>query len=905
VVYTRVVPGPILATKLFMPPPRPHAVPRPRLVERLGDAEGPGRALTLVSAPAGFGKTTLVSAWIDQRTRQRPGLRVAWLSLDEGDNDPSHFLLYLAAALHGAEPSCGGDAIAALLSPQPPSAEAVLIDLINEIDGTARDFVLVLDDYHAVHSSQVDDQLAFLLEHLPPRLRLVIATREDPNLPLARMRARSELAELRAADLRFSTDEAAEFLHGVMGLKLTAADIAALESRTEGWVAGLQLAALSMQGLKDVAGFIHSFTGSHRFVLDYLAEEVLRHQPESIQAFLLRTSILDRFCGSLCDAVMREEPGPRPDPVLSGQEALECLERANLFIVPLDGERRWYRYHRLFADLLRQRLQQSFASNRVGGTPNAAALHVRASDWYEANGLPIEAFHHAAAAADIDRAERLIKSREMPLHFRGAVIAILDWLASLPADVLDARPSLRVLTATMSLVAGRTTGVEEALLAAERVLQGAAPDETVRGLTGRIAAARATLALTRYQPDAIMVQSRRALEYLSPDDLPFRSTVMWTMAFAHFLQGDRAAAARAYAELESLSRAAGDAFFTQLALCGLGETAELENRLHQAAEIYRQALRSFGDHPQPNANEAHLGLARIFYEWNDLDAAEEHGERGLQLARQYDSSIDRFILGELILARVALARGHVAAAAARLDELATTAQRPEFRHRLPEIAALQVPALLCQGNVEAAAHLADTFDLPLGRARVLLAQNEPSSALAVLEPPLQQMEARGWPDERLKMLALQALALHAEGREDDALRKLVQTMGLAEGGGFIRFFLDEGASMARLLTLAAERGMMPAYTGRLLTALAAEKPLRENASAESASALSRSLPEPLSQRELEVLTLVAQGLSNQEIGERLFLALDTIKGHNRRIFDKLQVKRRTEAIARARELNLL
>ena len=342
------MPTPILATKLYVPPPRANLVLRPRLVERLN--EGLSQCeLTLIAAPAGFGKSTLLSAWIDQRARQDPKLRVAWLSLDEGDNDPSQFLLYLAAALHSAEPSCGADAMAALQSPQPPSAESILTDLINDIDGIAGDILLVLDDYHAVHSPKVDEELAFLLEHLPARMRLVIATREDPMLPLARLRARGELAELRAADLRFSPDEAADFLGRVMGLELTAEDIAALESRTEGWIAGLQLAALSMRGQKDIAGFIRSFTGSHRFVLDYLVEEVLQRQSESVQTFLLRTSILDRLCGSLCDAVLGS-------PSASGQETLEYLERANLFIVPLDSERRWYRYHHLFADLLRQRL---------------------------------------------------------------------------------------------------------------------------------------------------------------------------------------------------------------------------------------------------------------------------------------------------------------------------------------------------------------------------------------------------------------------------------------------------------------------------------------------------------------------------------------------------------------------
>ena len=423
--------------------------------------------------------------------RQDPKLRVAWLSLDEGDSDPSRFLLYLAAALHGVEPSCGADAMAALQSPQPPSAESILTDLINEIDGIAGDILLVLDDYHAVHSPQVDEELAFLLEHLPAHLRLVIATREDPNLPLARLRARGELTELRAADLRFSPDEAADFLGRVMGLKLTAEDVAALESRTEGWIAGLQLAALSMRGQKDIAGFIRSFTGSHRFVLDYLVEEVLQRQPEGIQTFLLRTSILDRLCGPLCDSVLL-------DPSASGQETLEYLERANLFIVPLDNERRWYRYHHLFAELLRQRLQESAARHGGGGdihcrAPRSCQPVVR-GQWPAHRGISPRRRRRR------HRSRRAPDGRKgMPLHFRGAVIAILDWLASLPKTVLDARPSLCVRSATMSLVAGQTTGVEERLQAAEAALQGAEPDDRIRDLIGQIAAARATLALTRYR----------------------------------------------------------------------------------------------------------------------------------------------------------------------------------------------------------------------------------------------------------------------------------------------------------------------------------------------------------------------------------------------------------------------
>jgi LuxR family maltose regulon positive regulatory protein len=894
--YTPAMPGPVLATKLFRPPPRPRAVLRPGLIQRLSEDRGRGRTLILVSAPAGFGKSTLLSAWIEWRAQQDPELRVAWVSLDERDKDPSRFLLYVAAALHGAEPSCGADAMAALQSPQPPSAEAILTDLINEIDGSAGHILLVLDDYHAVNSPAVDVALAYLLEHLPVRLQLVIATREDPVLPFARLRARGELTELRADDLRFSPDEAADFLGRVMGLELTAEDIEALESRTEGWIAGLQLAALALRGQRDTAGFIRSFAGSHRFVLDYLAEEVLRRQPEAIQGFLLRTSILDRFCGPLCQALMPGGPG---------QQTLEYLERANLFVVPLDGERKWYRYHRLFGELLRQRLEQSLAEDKAGGETNAAALHTRASEWFEENGLPIEAFRHAAAADDINRAERLANSRQMPLHYRGAVITILDWLASLPAGVLEARPSLRVLSASMSLFAGRTAGVEEALQAAEQSLQHAEPNETTRDLIGRIASARATIALTRYQADAIMIQSRRAFEYLRSDNILYRLRVMWTVAFAHSLQGDRTAAKRAYAEMERTAQVSGFVLPTQWALLGLGDCQLLDNELPLAAETYRRALRSFGDHPQPIASEVYHKLGCILYEWNDLDAAEEHGERGLQLSRQYSSEIDRFIFLEILLARIALARGRVTAAAARLEKLAAAASKPIFRHRLPEIAALQVLVLLRQGRMEEAARLAGSFDLPRSRARVLLARSDPSAALAVLEPLREQMEARGWQDELLRVRVLQALALQAKGREDEALRVLVEVMEAAESGGFVRLFLDEGKPMAGLLSTAVASEIRVPYVDKLLAAFAAEHQQREGPASPSAARLQQALVEPLSERELEVLRLVAEGLSNQEIGERLFIALDTVKGHNRRIFDKLQVERRTEAIARGRELGLL
>ncbi|HLV97476.1 MAG TPA: LuxR C-terminal-related transcriptional regulator [Ktedonobacterales bacterium] len=881
---------PILATKLYMPPPRPHVVSRPRLLKRLN--EGLRGKMTLISAPAGFGKTTLLTAWLS--SCERPA---AWLSLDKGDNDATRFLTYLVSALQTIAAPLGAGVLSMLHSPQPPSIESILTALLNDLTTIPDQFVLVLDDYHVLDAQPIDQALTFLLEHLPPQMHLVIATREDPPLPLARFRARSHLTELRAAELRFTSSEAAEFLTQGMGLHLSADDIAALEARTEGWIAGLQLAALSLQGVPDATSFIQSFTGSHQFVLDYLVEEVLEQQPAHIQTFLLRTSILERLCGPLCEAVVL-------DPATLGQATLEYLEHANLFLVPLDHERRWYRYHHLFAELLRQRLHQRIASSGAAEGREVAELHLRASIWYEAQGLELEAFQHAAAANDVERAARIMmEGKRIPMQRRGAMTAMLNWLASLPKTVLDARPALLVRYASGLLVIGQTTGVEEKLQAAEAALQSAKPDDQTRDLIGQIAAARATLATNQLQVDTMLAQSRRALEYLHPNNLIFRTTAHCMLGFAYLLQGDRAAARQAYTEAIALSQASGNIFFTFIATSGLSTVQEAENQLHRAAQTYQRVLQWAGDMPLPMIYEAHLGLARILYEWNDLEAAEQHGRQSLHLARQYASDVDRFVSCEVFLARLKLAQGDVAGASAMLAQASEETRQHNFVHRLPEVAASQVLTWLRQGNVAAAAYLAETHALPLSQARVLLAEGNPAAALAVLAPWRQQVEARRWADEHLKVLVLQAVALQASGDQDQAVQLILDALALAEPEGLIRLFVDEGRPMAHLLSEAAVQGRMPDYIGKLLAACEAEQQKSEA----TASQLPPAQPsiEPLSRRELEVLRLIAQGLSNQEVSERLVLALETVKGHNKKIFGKLQVQRRTEAVARARELGLL
>lgn len=816
-----------------------------------------------------------------------PGVRalpIAWLSLDEGDSDPVRFLTYLIAALQTAAPGVGQGALLALQAPQPPSADAILTAVLNDLAPLPERVILVLDDYHTIDAPAVDQALTFLLDNLPPSMHLVLVTREDPLLPLARLRARGQLNELRAADLRFTLDEAAEFLDQVMGLSLSPAELAALDARTEGWIAGLQLAALSMQGRTDTAAFIEAFSGSHRFVLDYLVEEVLQRQPAGVQEFLLHTAILGRLCGPLCDALL-------PDGAATGQETLATLERANLFVVPLDNERRWYRYHHLFGELLRQRLRQQ--------QPQApAGLHQRASAWFEANGLELEAFQHATAAGDVPRAERLIEGRGMPLQFRGGAVPILNWLATLPAATLDAHPTLWVNYASALLVIGQVVGVAEKANAAEMALQNVAADERTRDLTGRIASLRVTLAVTQHRADEILAQAQRALEYLHPANVPVRASITWAMGYARHLRGERAAARLAYIEALAICESIGHRVIAMMAAIGLAAMQAGDNQLHQAEQTYRHALELAGDPPPPPACGAHLGLAQLYYEWNDLDRAQAHVQLAAPLALRIENT-DRWVACELFLARLSLTRGHAAGAAAHLAAAQQATREHNFSRQLPPIAAVQTLLHLQRGDLAAAARAAQAHDLPLSQAHVLLAQGDAAGALAILAAYRQEVEARGWADQRLQAMILQAVAWQAHGERDKALHLLGEALALAEPEGFLRAFVDEGAPMAQLLAQAAARGVLPEYAARLLAAFAAEPP------PQAVSARSQPLIEPLSERELEVLRLIAQGLSNQEIGARLFLALDTVKGHNRRIFDKLQVQRRTEAVARARELGLM
>ena len=579
---------PLLSTKFYIPPVRPGVVTRPRLLERL-DA-GSHAKLILISAPAGYGKTTLITQWI-QQIQSNKSAQICWYSLDRDDNGTQQFFRYLASTVE-ALPGMQSTLKQLIQSPQPVPVKNLMNAFINDAAAVSTPFFLILDDYHVIESAEIDQAMDFIIENMPPAMTLIITSRSDPGFPIARRRARAELIELRVNDLRFTEDEAAQFIQQTTNLDLSLSQIAALETRTEGWIAGLQMASLSIQGQEDTDGFIHAFTGSHRFVLDYLVEEVLQIQPERTRNFLLRTSILDELCGPLCDAVTGQN---------DGREMLEELECSNLFVVPLDNERRWYRYHHLFAELLRQRLLQGVVLQTGEKlVEEVEELHIRASKWFEDNGQMIEAFQHAAAANDVERAARLIEGKGAPLHFKGAASQVLDWLTSLPEKILDENPSLWVTYASVLLFVGQNSAAEPKLLAAEEAIAKAEPDDEMRDLIGRIASMRATMAVVRNDLDTIISQSQRALTHLCPENLPFRTAVNWTLGYAYQYQGDRVRASQAYNEIISTAETFENSIYVIAALTSLGQIQETDNQLSLAAESYERVLQLAGDPPPPD-----------------------------------------------------------------------------------------------------------------------------------------------------------------------------------------------------------------------------------------------------------------------------------------------------------------
>jgi LuxR family maltose regulon positive regulatory protein len=901
VAYDCLMSTPIIATKLYVPPLRPNAVPRPRLIERLD--EGLRSRLTLVSAPAGFGKTTVVSEWATGCSRLDPEIRLAWLSLDEGDSDPARFFSYLIAALQTVAADFGQGVLDMLRSPQPPPIESMLTDLLNEIATLPHGVVLLLDDYHLVDSEAVDETLAFLLEHLPPQLHVVIATREDPRLPLARWRARGQLTELRAADLRFTPSEAAEFLNRGMNLDLSAEDITALETRTEGWIAGLQLAALSIQGRSDATGFIQAFTGSNRFVLDYLVEEVLQRQPQRTRSFLLQTSILDKLCGPLCDAVTGQKHGNR---------TLERLERDNLFVVPLDEERRWYRYHHLFADVL----QAHVLEEQPDQLP---ALHRRASEWYEENGSRSDAIRHALCAEDFEWAADLVERAGLMTEDSSQAATWLRWTGALPDELIRSRPVLGAWYACALLGIGELEAAEARLKDAERWLKPGrsgrtvvADEEQLRSLLATISVVRAYNALAVGDVPGTLEHAQRVLELLPEGDHLRREQATALLGMTYWASGDLDAADRVFVDFSARLLAAGDLPTAISALSVLADVRPALGRLREAADAYARVLRVVVDQGEPlppDAADLYRGLAELELERGDPAAAAQHLLRSKELGEQGELPIWRYRWC-VARARLSEAQGDLEGALSLLGE----AQRVFIRTPAPEarpISAQKARIWAAQGRLTEALEWARERDLSVDDdlsylhefehvtlARVLIARGESErvdgavhDAAGLLERLLHAAEEGGRIGSAIEILALQALTHQALGDTSSALGPLERALSLAEPEGYVRVFVDEGAPMARLLEEAASRGIAPDSARRMLAAFPSPKP--------------GGAKELLSDRETEVLRLIAAGLTNREIAERLYLSLFTVKAHARSIYDKLDAHSRTQAVAKARELGIL
>ncbi len=909
--------APILATKLFVPPPQPKIVLRPRLIERLN--EGLDRRLTLVSAPAGFGKTTLVGEWLAALPRP-----AAWLSLDEGDSDPTRFLACLVAALQTIAADIGEGALGALQSSQPPPTEAILTALLNEIAAVEDDFVLILDDYHVVDSKPVDDALAFLIEHMPQQVHLVVATREDPNLPLARLRARGQMTELRAADLRFTSSEAAEFLKGVMGLDLSAEDIAALETRTEGWIAGLQLAALSMRGREDVSGFIRAFAGDNRYIVDYLLEEVLQRQPERVQTFLLKTSILDRLSGPLCDAVTGQE---------EGDALLAALERGNLFVIPLDDNRHWYRYHHLIADVLFARLTRE----RHG---RVATLHRRASEWHEHNGSAADAIRHALAAEDFERAADLVELAVPAMRRSRREATLLGWLKALPDEMFRVRPVLSVHYVGTLLQSGQLDGARARLRDAERWLETTADmsgraeapsaemvvvdEEEFRRLPVSVAIYRAGIALVLGDVPETVTYARRALDLVPEDEHFSRGAAAALLGLASWTSGDLESAHRSYADgMASLQRAGYISDVVGGAIA-LADIRIAQGRLHEAMRTYERALQLATEHGDPvmrGTADMHVGMSELPRERNDLHAATQRLLRSKEQGEhtRFPQNPYRW---RVAMARILEAQGDPDGALDLLHE-AEHLYVSDFFPNVRPIAALKTRVWVVQGRLGEALGWAREQGLSahddlgylrefehITLARVLLARYKSDreersihEAMGLLERLLQVAEEGGRMGGVIVILVLQALAREAQGDRPSALVPLERALTLAEPEGYVRVFVDEGTPMARLLYEALSHGVEPEYVRRLLAAFpvaeakqVTSSPLRGSGS---------EMVEPLSERELEVLGLIAEGLTNQEVATRLYLSLHTVKVHARNIYGKLGVKSRTQAVAKGKALGIL
>lgn len=899
----------LLLTKLYIPPPRTKLVLRRRLIDRLN--AGLDGKLTVISAPAGFGKTTLVSEWV-----ANCGRPTAWLSLDEGDNDPTRFLTYFAAAVGTIASNVGQALLIGLQSPQPPPTELILTTLLNEIASAPSKFVLVLDDYHLIDAKSIDSALVFLLEHLPPQMRLVMTTREDPNLPLARLRARGHLTELRAADLRFTPDEAADFLNQVMGLSLSVADITTLEDRTEGWIAGLQLAAISMQGSQNIAGFIREFAGDHQYVLDYLLGEVLDRQSESVRQFLLQTAVLDRLNGVLCDAVTNGQ---------DGNDRLKMLERGNFFVVPLDNRGHWYRYHHLFAQVLYTRLMAEQGDK-------VATLHLRASIWYEQNDMLSDAVHHALTAHDFARAANLIERAVPGMRQSRQEPKVLQWLKALPEELFASRPVLNVHYAGVLIQNGKFEGVEARLQDAERWLdrgvegQVRPEDSSVElfvvdqkefhGLAGSIAMYRAAIALASGDVTKTMKYAQQMLELIPEDDHLRRGAAAGFMGLSYWTIGDLDAAHQSY--MECMARLQKIGYISDIIGCliTLADIQIAQGHLRDAMSTYERGLQLAiqGATVARGVADMHVGISTVHRERNDLGAATQHLLRSKELG-EFAGLPQNQYRWCVAMARLREAEGDFGGALDLLDE-AERLYASDFSPNVRPIPALKALLWIVQGRVDEAlgwvheqnlsveddlSYLREFEHITLARLLLTRYKSDPTDdsqleLMGLLDRLLQAAKQGQRTGSIIEILVLQALFHQTRGDITDALAVLQEALILAEPEDYVRMFIDEGSSMVVLLEEAAKSAITPNYVRQLL---------RSYGTAVGSKVVNQALIDPLSERELEVLRLLGTELDGPDIARQLIVSLNTVRTHTKNIYTKLGVNNRRAAIRRAEELDLL
>ena len=898
----------LITTKLHKPHPTANLVQRPRLIQRLDQGLRSSHRLFLIVAPAGYGKTTLTTEWLD-----KIGSQSAWLSLDDSDNDPPRFFTYLIAAL---QKTLGTDLIPSLsgafpVTPQSP--EGFILPLINNLSTVEQPILLVLDDYHLITSRFIQEAMVLLLRRAPSNLHLVVLTRVDPPFPLPRLRVRERITEIRDRDLRFTFEEMTTFLNSLHNLNLAPAQIKTLESHTEGWAAGLQLAALSLQSCSEERSkeFISAFSGSHHYIVDYLVEEVLGRQTESVREFLLQTSILERMCAPLCDAVWSRSSsdldssgvGERSSP---SQEILEYLGHANLFLVPLDDERCWSRYHHLFIDVLRQMHKSFYNPDQI------AILHKRASDWYSQNGLIAEAVHHTLQAGDHERAVEIVEDNAWSMVLHGELSTLKEWINALPKDLIARQPWLCIYY-SWALLFSESEAAEEQLKTAEKQIQADQGKTLPIEIQGHIAAVRSWIAYIKGDRIGAADLSRQALKICPQMEPAVRCGLEAIQGDGYLVENDLPGAARAFTEARELARSSGNVMLEVISHAALGVMAVFMGRLSEAEAIYQEALQTAIRNKSPVAGQVYTDLARVYREWNDLTTVKLYAEKLIESGAMW-GVVGAVACGHLYLAMILQAQGDIPGANLAIEE----SNRVMRRHSLenisnPWLGATRARLWLAQGRLEDVRHwveirrlsIEDKFDILheieyLTLVRILLAEGRMGAANRLLERLQGGMESTGRIGDLIGVLALKAMALHMQADTNLALEVLAKAIFLAREEGYVRSFIEAGKPLEPLLRKAVTQYKdreLVTYAQKLLAAFAVE-----GISSTAGQAVKLSI---LSERELQVLCLMAAGYSNKEIAEELVIAIGTAKRHTANIFDRLDVDSRTEAVAKARQLGLI